>query len=78
MAKIVLRPNKTNFGAGEPVGIVVTVSNQGAAPVQHFWADLYINPSNQLKVTNQMWNERCAMMPSYGLVWKIEQSLAPG
>jgi conserved repeat domain len=64
--------------AGEPVGISVTVTNQGTAPASEFWVDLYINPSAAPTGPNQPWNELCTLDPCYGIAWYVSQTIQPG
>jgi hypothetical protein len=60
------------------VQIVATITNVGMAPTQEgFWVELYINPLEQPTI-NQRWDTRCGMLPCYGVVWGIEEPLAPG
>jgi parallel beta-helix repeat protein len=77
VSSITLTPNKTSFVAGEPVEIAVTITNQGSAPTQPFWVDLYLNPSEQPSV-NRTWNLVCSLTPCYGIAWGVAQPLQPG
>ena len=73
-----LSPNKSNFAAGEPVTIFVTVTNQGNATATPFWVDFYINPSPAPTTANLIWNNACGMNPCFGLAWYVSGGLAPG
>jgi hypothetical protein len=75
---ISLRPAKTTFIAGEPVDVLVTVTNRGSSAASPFWVDLYVNPSEPPTAANQPWNERCKMTPCFGVAWLVSTGLAPG
>lgn len=64
--------------AGEPVGISVTITNQGTAPANDFWVDLYINPSVAPTAPNQQWSDLCTLNPCYGIAWYVTQMIEPG
>jgi hypothetical protein len=73
-----LSPNKSNFVAGEPVTIFVTVTNQGNAAAAPFWVDFYINPSPVPTTSNLIWNNACGLTPCFGLAWYVSGGLAAG
>lgn len=64
--------------AGEPVGISVTITNQGTAPANDFWVDFYINPSAAPTGPNQQWSDLCTLNPCYGIAWYVTQTIEPG
>ena len=68
----------TSVGAGQPVEVRVTITNQGSAAAGEFWVDLYINPSVPPTGSNQPWNQRCGLSPCYGIAWYVTQTVAPG
>lgn len=72
VAAIELAPARASYAAGEPVLISVTVANRGDAPATAFWVDLYLNPSAPPDAVNQRWNERCGLIPCYGIAWLVE------
>jgi uncharacterized repeat protein (TIGR01451 family) len=78
VASIKLVPNKTSFAAGEAVEVIVTVTNQGDAPAQGFWVDLFINPSTAPNAANVLWHQLCSLEPCFGMAWEVTQTLAPG
>jgi uncharacterized delta-60 repeat protein len=78
VASISISPDKRTFTAGEPVTILVTITNRGNLPAQPFWVDLSINPSSPPTAANQIWNTRCGLTPCFGMAWKVESALAPG
>jgi hypothetical protein len=71
VGEIRLDPNKTDFAAGEPVRIVVTVHNLGAADSGPFWVDLHINPAQPPQGAPAQWNENCGTVPCFGLAWTV-------
>ncbi|MBI1298387.1 hypothetical protein GC175_25920 [bacterium] len=71
VGEIRLDPNKTNFAAGEPVRILVTVRNVGAADSGPFWVDLHINPAQPPQGPPAQWNENCGRVPCFGLAWTV-------
>jgi hypothetical protein len=73
-----LNASATQVEVGQPVGVSVTITNQGNAAASEFWVDLYINPSSPPSATNQPWNTRCQLDPCYGIAWYVTQSVAPG
>lgn len=77
VTSLTLTPNKTNFAPGEPVQITAVIKNQGNAPAQPFWVDLYINPSRS-PALNVLWSQTCSLQPCYGMAWSVNRSLAPG
>jgi len=57
----------------DPAGVEVTIANQGRAPAQGFWVDLYLDPTSPPE-TNYPWpNLGCI----YGIAWFV-QDLPPG
>jgi len=78
VTSISLVPSKSTFAAGEGVEVRVTVTNQGSAAAEEFWADLYINPSSPPTAANQVWNTRCGLTPCFGIAWVVTGGLAPG
>jgi hypothetical protein len=72
-----LVPDKRVFAAGEPVQVVITITNQGSQPAAASWADLFINPSAPPSAANTTWNMVCALTPCLGLTWQVPP-LAPG
>jgi autotransporter family porin len=77
IASIEIIPNQTTFAAGQPVEIRVTVKNVGTAPAGPFWVDLYLNPDRPPRV-NDLWHDRCALQPCFGVAWGVTQALQPG
>jgi hypothetical protein len=77
VGSIQLAPNKTSFAAGEPVRILVTVTNLGTTPSKPAWADLFINPSSPPSRANIRWNDVCGLNPCFGIAWQVP-ALAPG
>jgi hypothetical protein len=77
-ATISLNPARTTFGAGEPVEVLVTVTNRGDTAADPFWVDLYINPSAPPTASNQAWDQRCGMNPCFGIALPVAMRLAPG
>ncbi len=73
-----LSPNVSVFTTSDPVVITVVVTNTGTAPAGDFWVDAYLNPSSAPTAANQLWNERCGLLPCYGVAWHVTQPLAPG
>src|SRR5581483_5254083 len=73
-----ISPAKSTFTAGEAVELQVTITNQGNAPAQGFWVDLYLNPSSPPTSANQIWSDRCGLQPCYGIAWFVPNGLAPG
>lgn len=73
-----LNPAKTSFAAGEPVEVLITVTNRGAGAAGPFWVDLYLNPSAPPTAANQLWNNRCGLAPCFGIGWPVAAGLAPG
>ena len=64
----------SDFVAG-PDGVQITVKNQGgAAVVDDFWVDLYVNPNIAPTHVNQLWSD----LGSQGGAWGVTQDLAPG
>jgi hypothetical protein len=55
----------------------VTVTNIGDARASGFWVDIYFNPSAPPDAGDQRWNERCGLIPCYGVAWPVF-GLAPG
>jgi subtilisin family serine protease len=76
VATVKLVPDKAQFTAGEPVEIVVDITNQGSAAAPPFWVDLLINPGRQ-PATNIIWNEACTLDPCYGIAWGVVSGLKP-
>jgi len=72
-----LEASKNPIGAGDPVVVVVTITNQGIAEAEPFWVDFYINPS-QTPTANNIWNELCTLDPCFGIAWGVAKRLAPG
>lgn len=72
-----LNPPGPSFSAGQPVTIDVVVTNQGNAPAEAFWVDIYINPAAPPTV-NQRWNDLCSLSPCYGLAWYVGNGLGRG
>ena len=72
-----LNPPGPNFSAGQPVTIDVLVTNQGSAPAEAFWVDIYINPATPPAV-NRRWNDLCSLSPCYGLAWYVAEGLGQG
>jgi len=77
IASIEIIPNQTTFAAGQLVEIRVTVKNVGTAPAGPFWVDLYLNPDRPPRV-NDLWHDRCALQPCFGVAWGVTQALQPG
>lgn len=74
---ITIAPERELYSAGEPVLISVRIANRGTAFATGFWVDLFINPSTPPDGTNQRWNERCGLVPCYGIAWYVN-GLQPG
>jgi hypothetical protein len=77
VGSISISPDMRSFTAGEPVTIIVTITNQGTAPTEPFWADLYINPAS-MPTVNHRWDDVCGLLPCHGLAWAVREPLAPG
>lgn len=77
VGEISLIPQSKQFQAGQPAEIRVTVSNQGNAPSNGFWVDLYINPDIAPTRANQPWDKHCGLQPCAGMAWYVA-GLAPG
>ncbi len=73
-------PSKASYSVGEPVEVVVTITNTGEAQAGPFWVDLLINPKEVPTTPNARWNTFCDESASlcYGIAWGVEESLAPG
>jgi hypothetical protein len=55
-------------------GVIVTIRNKGSAPVgNHFWVDLYINPS-ETPTVNKTWAALC----DEGIAWDVTAKLPLG
>jgi hypothetical protein len=77
VAQLSVQPQRSRFGAGQPVEIRVAVTNQGSARSEAFWVDVYINPSAPPNQANQPWNARCQLQPCFGMAWQVA-GLEPG
>ncbi len=64
--------------AGEPVTMVVIVTNQGSVASGPFWVDFIINPSDPLPDESITWPETCGVGVCNGITWFVNQTLAPG
>lgn len=71
-------PSKASYSAGEPVEITVTITNTGEAQAGPFWVDLLINPTEVPTAPNVRWENFCDPALCYGVVWSVEEQLAPG
>ncbi len=55
-------------------GLVVTIENQGAAPVtDEFWVDVYLNPHTPPTAVNQTWSH----VGTAGMVWGVTAGALP-
>jgi hypothetical protein len=78
VGSIHLEPAQETFADNEPVIITVKLSNQGDEPVMPgFWTDLYINPVSQPGI-NTPWDDICNLWPCQGIVWSVNETIAPG
>jgi Peptidase family C25 len=78
VGSIRLSPDKRAFKAGEPVQIIVTITNAGTGDAGPFWVDLFINPSAPPTAANQIWNNACKMTPCFGIAWQVPGGLQAG
>jgi len=72
-----LSPDKSGYGAGEPVLVTAVVTNVGFVAADPFWVDFYINPS-RVPTVNDPWNKVCGLSPCYGIAWYVSGGLSPG